>query len=117
MPEKDPSRQSRTTGNAPTTPEGYPTSPTPGLSAIDHSFTLQTMMEVQRAVGALTQAISTLTEQSKEQGKKIDDVRMDMHAAKAAGKTLLWIVWIVGTLLGIFLSAYFRQVIGNGNSG
>lgn len=113
MPEKDPSKQSRG-GTTPTTPEGYPTSPLHSLSAIDHSFTLQTMMEVQRAVGALTQAISTLTEQSKEQGKKLDEVRMDVHAAKAAGKTLLWVVGIVGTLLGLFLAAYFRQILSSG---
>ena len=113
MPEKEPSKQPRSSGT-PTTPEGYPTSPLHSLSAIDHSFTLQTMMEVQRAVGALTQAISTLTEQSKEQGKKLDDVRMDVHAAKAGGKTLLWVVGLFGTLLGLFLAAYFRQLLNNG---
>jgi hypothetical protein len=39
---------------------------------------------------------------------------MDMHAAKAGGKTLLWVVGIFGTLLGIFLAAYFRQILSNG---
>jgi hypothetical protein len=66
---------------------------------------------INHALGKLTEAVDSLKEASKEHGKKIDDVRMDMHAAKASGRTVLWVVGVVGTLLGLFLAAYFRQLL------
>ena len=41
------------------TPENYPIATPPGLQAADHSWVLQTTMELQKSVGALTQAVST----------------------------------------------------------
>ena len=98
---------------APTTPEGYPTTPPQQtFSSGDYSYTVELVSAIQHELGKLTEAVNSLKEQSKDQGKKLDEVRMDVHAAKSAGKALLWIVGVVGTLLGLFLAAYFRQVLG-----
>lgn len=111
MPEPRPPRQRGT----PITPENTPTTP-PALSypGADYSYTVELVGTIQHELGKLTEAVNSLKEQSKETGKKLDDVRMDVHAAKAAGKTLLWVVGIVGTLLGLFLAAYFRQILSGG---
>ena|SRR5487761_1225478 len=95
----------------PTTPENYPTIPsgTPYPSG-DYSYTVELVGAIQHQLGKLTEAVTSLKDQSKETSKKLDEVRMDVHAAKAAGKTLLWIVGIFGSLLGITLGAYFRQL-------
>ena len=68
-------------------------------------------MHMQEAVGKLTEAVQALKEQSKDQSKKLDEIRMDVHAAKSAGKALLWVVGIFGALLGIVLAAYFRRLL------
>jgi hypothetical protein len=86
------------------TPEAFPI-PTP-QAPID-------LGSIQHQLGRTTEAVETLKEQIKEHGKKIEDVRMDVHAAKVGGKILLWIVGAVGTLLGFFL-AYFRQILSGG---
>lgn len=111
MPEPaKPSRRSN-----PTTPADYPTTPSgPTLSGLDHSFLLQMMTDLKGSVAALKESVDNLKEQSREHGKKIEDVRMDVHAAKAAGRTLLWVAGVVGTLLGLFIAAYFRQLLSNG---
>ena len=55
-------------------PEQYPVSPPPGYRADDHSWTLQTIMEIQKSIGALTQATSTLTDTVQAQGSKLDKI-------------------------------------------
>ncbi|MYN67136.1 MAG: hypothetical protein F4X11_19230 [Acidobacteria bacterium] len=63
------------------TPENYPIATPPGLQAADHSWVLQTTMELQKSVGALTQAVATLAEQVKDQGVKLDAMRHEVTAA------------------------------------
>ena len=55
-------------------PEQYPVSPPPGYRADDHSWTLQTIMEIQKSIGALTQATTTLTDTVQAQGSKLDKI-------------------------------------------
>jgi hypothetical protein len=89
----------------------------PGYPAASHDFTLQAVMHMQEAVGKLTEAVNSLKDQGKDRDRKLDDlsrdvraVAMDVHAAKAAGRTLLWVIGVVGTLLGIGVGAYFQGV-------
>jgi hypothetical protein len=97
----------------PTTPEGYPTIPSgANYPSGDYSYTVELVGAIQHQLGRLTEAVDSLKEQSKKTGEKLDEVRMDVHAAKAGGKALLWVVGIVGTLLGIVLAAYFRKLFG-----
>ena len=115
MADKD--KPIRQKSSAPTTPEEYSTTSSgSGLPGADYSYTVELVGAIQNQLGRLTEAIESLKEQSKEQGKKLDDVRMDVHAAKSAGKALLWIVGIAGALVGIVLTAYFRQLFSSGKT-
>jgi hypothetical protein len=78
-----------------------PTSP----SSSDYSLaTLQTVMEMQRALGGLTQAVATLTEQQKEHGVKLDNISKDVHGAKVAIRIFAAIGLGLATLLGWILT-------------
>lgn len=51
---------------------------------LDHSFTLQAVMEMQKTLGQLTQAVETLTQESKKNSDKIDKITLQIHGAKIA---------------------------------
>ena len=59
------------------------------------SFIFQQIMEVQKTLGELTQAVKTLTEESKEQGRKVDKISHQVFAAKV-------IVSIIGGAILVF---------------
>lgn len=73
-----------------TTPQDYILS--------DHSFTLQSMMEMQKVLGQLTQAVTTLTEESKKSSTKLDEISHKIYAAQVTIK-------VVGGILGVISSA------------
>ena len=56
------------------TPQAYPSS--------DYSFTLQAVMEMQKTLGQLTQAVITLTEESKEIKGKLNRIGNKVNAAQ-----------------------------------
>src|SRR5579862_8001398 len=80
----------------------------------DYSYTVELVGSIQHQLGKLTEAVDSLKKQSTEHGTKLDDVRMDVHGAKSAAKALLWVVGVVGALLGLILAAYFRYLFGTG---
>jgi hypothetical protein len=92
-----------------TVPTKFPDT-TPPVPSGDYSYVLEIVMNMQTAMGRLQEAVESLKDQSKEQGKEIRDIAKDIHAAKVTGKVLLWVVGVVGALLGIFIAAYARQV-------
>ena len=65
-------------------------------------------MEMQKSVGQLCEAVGSLKDQAREHDKKLDAVAKDVHGAKVAGKALLWVVGVVGALIGILLAAYVK---------
>lgn len=93
MPEKESGRGRGS--RSPSTPADYPTNPLP-LSGMDHSFLLQAIMEVQRSIGQLTQATTTLADDSKEHSKELKDIGKDLHAAKVVGT----VIGVAGGILG-----------------
>lgn len=98
-------------GTPQVTPPRFAETPPPQyLPSGDYSYTVELVGTIQHTLGKLTEAVESLKEQSKEHGKKLDEVRMDVHGAKSAGKALLWAVGVVGALLGIILTAYLRQI-------
>jgi hypothetical protein len=80
-------RQSNPEALPSTTPFSYPGS--------EHSWTLQTVFELQKTVGQLTQAVTTLTEQQKGFSIKLDRISHQMYAALA-------ILLLLGGILGFF---------------
>ena len=112
MPEKESSRSSRSRGA--TTPEGYPTvPPSVAYPSGDYSYTLEVVMEMQKTLGQLTQAIATLTEQGKEHGRKLEDACKDIHAAKVVVGVVCALVVAASTVLGFIAKAaidYFSRM-------
>ncbi|PIU52594.1 MAG: hypothetical protein COS90_10630 [Deltaproteobacteria bacterium CG07_land_8_20_14_0_80_60_11] len=91
----NPGHAQGSTGSVPTqspqtTPQDYLLS--------DHSFTLQAMMEMQKVLGQLTQAVITLTEESKKNSTKLDEISHKVYAAQVTIK-------IIGAILGVIGSA------------
>jgi len=98
----------------PTTPEGYPTvPPSVAYPSGDYSYTLEVVMEMQKTLGQLTQAIATLTEQGKEHGRKLEDACKDIHAAKVVVGVVCALVVAASTVLGFIAKAaidYFSRM-------
>jgi hypothetical protein len=75
----------------------------------DHSFPLQTVLELQKSIGQMGQAIQTLTEDSKENRRKLDRLSHIIYAAGVVGTVLLGsAVWILDKLSAVAL-AYFSS--------
>lgn len=71
----------------PSSPLAYPSS--------EHNWTLQTVFELQKTIGQLTQAVSTLTDQQKGFSAKLDRISHQMYAAVA-------ILLLIGGILTFF---------------
>jgi hypothetical protein len=67
----------------------------PPYPSSDYSFTLQAVMEMQRALGQLTEAVSTLKVESKDNREKLNTISHKIYAATA-------ILAIVTAILGAF---------------
>ena len=89
---------------AKSTPDQFPVATPPGLQAADHSWVLQTVLELQKSVGGLTQAVATLTEQVRDQGAKLDAVRQEVTTARTFMKTAAWLLGGVVGLIAWFVS-------------
>ena len=61
-------------------------------------------MELQKSTGQLTQAVHTLTEQTREHGNKIDSISHRITAATAG-------LAVAGTILYFFLDRMWGQII------
>jgi hypothetical protein len=91
-----------------TTPQRFAeTPPQPAYPGSDYSFTLQAVMEMQKSVGQLTQAVQTLTEESKQQRAKLDRIS---HIIYAAGAVITvvggMIVFLVNKLADALIAGY-----------
>ena len=112
MAEKGTGRPRAPRGDS-TTPEDYSVVSSSAASSGDFSYTLEVVMSMQATLGKLTESVNALKEQSKDHGKELKEISKDVYAAKVLGKTLLGIVGVVGTLLGLILAAYFRKLFGS----
>jgi len=83
----------------------FPEVTTPLYKGSDYSFTLQAVMEMQKAVGQLTEAVKTLSEHSKDQAKKLDRIS---HIIYAAGAVLA-----IGIVIGGFLLTTLKELLIN----
>ena len=58
-------------------------------------------MKMQKSLGQLTQAVTTLTDESKKSRETLENVSKDIHAAKASMKIVWWMVGIVGSIITV----------------
>jgi hypothetical protein len=72
-----------------------PQNPIPAYPGAEHSWTLQTVFELQKSVGQLTQAVSTLTDQQKDLTRKVDGLSHKIYAAIA-------VLLLAGAVLTLF---------------
>jgi hypothetical protein len=109
MVTRNPQRES----GPPTTPQRFPDT-TPSFPSSDYSFTLQAVMEMQKAVGALTEAVTALQKQSIAHDGKLDGIGQDVHTAKITvriiGAVLLGAIafagWGIGKAVDVFVLLY-----------
>lgn len=85
------------------TPQSFPEVTPPNYPSPDHSFTLQAIMEMQKSLGKLEQAVITLTEESKKNGEKIDDISHKIYGAKYFISGICIVITAVGVLVGYLL--------------
>jgi hypothetical protein len=88
----------------PVSPEQFPVTPPSGFQSADHSWVLQTIMELQKSMGQLTQAVTTLTQQSKEQGDKLDSISHRVYAAAV-------VLTVLGAITYFFLDRMWDRVL------
>jgi hypothetical protein len=72
-----------------TTPQTYPGS--------EFSFTLQTVIEIQKSVGQLQEAVGTLKVQSQRHDEKLDKINLRIYGATA-------VLIVLGAILGFLLN-------------
>lgn len=73
---------------------------------VDHSFTLQAIMEVQRSVAELTAKTDRLIADVDSHGTKIDTIRNQISFVRGA-------MWVIGGLVAVAIAAaawYLRTV-------
>src|SRR2546427_117787 len=102
---KDPQR-SGNKGRETTPPRAPEITPpaTPQYTGSDYSFTLQAVMEMQKTLGGLTQAVTTLTNQLHSDDAKIDRIDSRIHRME---KIIYAASALVTVLLGI--GVFFDQ--------
>lgn len=77
-------------------------------------------MHMKESIGKLIEAVDSLKDQTKDRDRKFEDmtkeirdVGKDVHSAKVAGRTLLWVVgglWVIFIVaLGAYLQAEFAK--------
>lgn len=92
-------------GTGVSTPEsvGGATTPPPSYANQDHSFILQTVMELQKSTGELTSAVNALKESIDKQDSKMDKIEGTVsgvtHKMYAAGVVLAILVVIGGFIV------------------
>lgn len=80
-------------GETPKFPETTP----PVRTTVEQSFPLLAVMELQRAVGKLDEAVGTLKEQGKQHSEKLDKISLRIYAATA-------VLLVLGTILGFLVN-------------
>lgn len=78
-------------------PPRFPETTPPHYPGSDYSFTLQAVLELQKSVGQLQEAVGTLKEQGKQHAEKLDKLNLRIYAATA-------VLVVLGTILGFLLN-------------
>ena len=90
-------------------PPSVPTSfaeTTPPLPTGDYSYVLEIVMRMQESMGRLTEAVSSLKDQSKAHGEKLDNIGKDVHAAKVVVSFIVALILVVGAVIAWLVNTY-----------
>jgi hypothetical protein len=90
-------------------PPSVPTSfaeTTPSLPTGDYSYVLEIVMRMQESMGRLTEAVSSLKDQSKAHGEKLDSLGKDVHAAKVVIGVVGGLIAIIGAVIAWLVNTY-----------
>jgi hypothetical protein len=90
-------------------PSSVPTSfpeTTPPLPSGDYSYVLEIVMRMQESVGRLSEAVSSLKDQSRAHGEKLDNIGKDVHAAKVVVSVLGGLILLVGGAIAWLVNTY-----------
>jgi phage-related minor tail protein len=89
-------RGSRATAEGP--PTQFASTTPPQTPMMDHSFTLQAIMDLKGAVSSLVAKVDRLIQDVGKQDSKIDTVRHQISFVRGA-------IWVIGGLLAVALAA------------
>lgn len=92
-----PSRDNPKESGRETTPQRFPETTPQVYPGSDYSFTLQAVLELQKSVGQLQEAVGTLKEQAKQHGDKLEKIAQRIYAATA-------VLIVLGTIIGFLLN-------------
>jgi hypothetical protein len=90
-------------------PPSVPTSfaeTTPTLPTGDYSYVLEIVMRMQESMGRLTEAVSSLKDQSKSHGEKLDSIGKDVHAAKVVISVVGGLIILIGGGIAWLVNTY-----------
>jgi hypothetical protein len=93
----------------PTTPQRYPETTPISYPGSDYSFLLQGIFDIQKSIGKLEQAVQTLTDQQKEQGKKLDGLSHKIYAAVVVLVLIGGILTFLSPFANTWLSRLFPK--------
>ncbi len=98
--------QNITPGKLADSPPSYP------YPAHDYTaFTFQAIMEMQKSIGQLTQAVTTLTEESKRRGETLDRISHKVYAAQVVVVIAGAILASLGGVVTFLLSKIWVAII------
>ena len=90
----------------PTVPTSFAET-TPVFPSGDFSYTLEVVMEMQKTLGAHTQAVTTLTDEVKGLRTKVDKMSHIIYAAGVVGTILLAVgVWLLNKMADVVISHF-----------
>jgi hypothetical protein len=92
-----PKDKPREGGRETTTPSRFPETTPQVYPGSDYSFTLQAVLELQKSVGQLQEAVSTLKDQAKQHSDKLEKISLRIYAATA-------VLVVLGSIIGFLLN-------------
>ncbi len=76
------------------------------LQSGDYSYTADLIGSMQNQLGKLTQAVESLTEQSREHGNELKNLSRQIYAAKVAAGVLGGLLLLIGSFIAWIVNAY-----------
>jgi hypothetical protein len=64
----------------------------------DYNFLLQSVLDMQKSIGALTNAVDTLAKDARDNAAELRKVCQDVHTTKTIMKFLAWAIPVLGVL-------------------